>query len=58
MQIGIGKSGVKIGEYGNEKNGMGTIGYIEPAAKIHNGFYGSILKEMQFFIPNEKKGEQ
>jgi hypothetical protein len=30
MQIGRGKSGVKIGEYGNSE-GMGTLGWIEPA---------------------------
>jgi hypothetical protein len=31
MQIGRGKSGVKIGEYGNEHDGGGTLGWIEPA---------------------------
>ena len=31
MQIGKGKTGVLIGEYGNEKDGMGTLGWIEPA---------------------------
>jgi hypothetical protein len=33
MQIGIGKSGVKIGEYGTPTEGMGTLGWIEPACK-------------------------
>ncbi len=31
MQIGKGKSGVIIGEYGNESDGGGTLGWIEPA---------------------------
>ena len=31
MQIGVGKSGVKIGEYTNKQEGMGTLGWIEPA---------------------------
>jgi hypothetical protein len=31
MQIGVGKSGVKIGEYANKQEGMGTLGWIEPA---------------------------
>jgi hypothetical protein len=31
MQIGSGKQGVIINEYGNENDGNGTIGYIEPA---------------------------
>lgn len=31
MQIGRGKSGVRLGEYGNEKDGLGTLGWIEPA---------------------------
>jgi len=31
MQIGKGKSGVLIGEYGNENDGGGTLGWIEPA---------------------------
>lgn len=31
MQIGRGKSGVLIGEYGNAKDGLGTLGWIEPA---------------------------
>lgn len=31
MQIGKGKSGVRIGEYGNEQDGGGTLGWIEPA---------------------------
>ena len=33
MQIGVGKSGVKIGEYGNAKDGLGTLGWVEPACK-------------------------
>lgn len=32
MQIGRGKSGVKIGEYG-AGDGLGTLGWIEPACK-------------------------
>lgn len=31
MQIGRGKSGVLIGEYSNEQDGLGTLGWIEPA---------------------------
>lgn len=31
MQIGKGKSGVKIGEYANQDDGGGTLGWIEPA---------------------------
>ena len=33
MQIGVGKSGVKIGEYGTPQKGLGVLGWIEPACK-------------------------
>jgi hypothetical protein len=33
MQIGVGKSGVLIGEYANAQDGLGTLGWIEPACK-------------------------
>jgi len=33
MQIGRGKSGVLIGEYANKSEGLGVIGWVEPACK-------------------------
>jgi len=36
MQIGRGKSGVIVGEYGNENDGNGTLGWIEPACDKPN----------------------